>query len=152
MQTKCPSSLVLESHKAVVSFPHLWGKQSCQGEPGAGPASTEALGVSPGLGLLTLSGPRGWRRMWGFLTIRKPWHFIFNLLFSVHCVRRSEEAPNYSQSCIENGSGKGLSFRECDSIRVFWAFRFSCEIIINCAWRWNTEGDAALIKLNLVDG
>lgn len=39
---------------------------------------------------------------------------------------------------------KDFSAQESDSICVFWAFSFSYEIIINCAWRWNMEDDATL--------
>lgn len=42
------------------------------------------------------------------------------------------------------GKRKGFSVHEPDSICVFWAFSFSYEIIINCAWRWNMEDDATL--------
>lgn len=74
--------------------------------------------------------------------------FVSNLFFSVNSVRCPEKTSNYCLSCYPGSKTaweeKGLSVQESESICMFWAFSFSCEITINCAWRWNMEDDATL--------
>lgn len=144
---RCISSPILKAPQAV-PVSRLWGvcwellrRARCCVCFHKGPGS-------PCLRCLILSVLKGWRRMQGFLKIGKSWHFVFNLLFSVNSVRCSEKTPNYSLSCYpgsKTAQEKGSLFRNLRVyICVLWAFGFSYEIIINCAWRWNTEDDAAL--------